>query len=537
MPLFKFWRSRSGGQDAPGDQSATIRLLSRPETYQDAEGTGRTGHVERMDTHGAIIFLAGDRAYKLKRAVKLAYLDFSTIEKRRSALENELMLNRKTAPEIYRRLIPVLRHAGGDLRLGAAKEDEGGEAVDWVLEMNRFEQSDLLDRRADEATLDPALLEALAGIIRGFHHEAPSVPGANWPDSLGKVAETVKNALGDKAFAQLELSGALAALDDALASNDGLMKRRRRQGFVRRCHGDLHLKNIVLIGGEPRLFDALEFDEDLARIDIMYDLAFLLMDLWNRGLRGEANTVLNHYFRNAAHGSEWDGLRLLPLFMAVRAGVRAMVGLDELSVADHASRERQRSHMLDYAGLFAELLRPQAPRLIAIGGLSGTGKTTVARALAPEAGAPSGAIHLRSDVERKLLFHAGMQERLDPGCYTDSAALMVYQRMIAKAEAILGAGHSVILDATFTPTEAREGLGDLAARSGVALEAIWLNAGETQMVERVSARTGDASDADASVVAQQVETLGAGAPEGWQSADANGPPDATIGNVRKVLTV
>lgn len=349
------------------------------------------------------------------------------------------------------------------------------------------------------------------------------------------MAATVRTALSNEAFAELDLSGALAALDLALARNDRLMKDRRRLGFVRRCHSDLHLKNIVLIGGQPRLFDALEFDEDLATIDILYDLAFLLMDLCNRGLRSDANSVFNHYFRRAAHHCEWDGLRLLPVFMGLRAGVRAMVGLDELSVGDKRLREEQSRHMLDYARLFAGFVRPQPARLIAIGGLSGTGKTTVSRAIAPEIGVLPGAIHLRSDVERKMLFHAGLGERLDARCYTDDAAHMVYQRMIVKAEAILRTGHSVILDATFTPDEERKALADLAVRSGVPLEAIWLRAGETQMADRVGARVGDASDADAAIVAEQLRVIGADAPEGWQSVDAGSASEAVIEKARSVL--
>nr|MBX2806864.1 AAA family ATPase [Hyphomicrobiales bacterium] len=494
----------------------------------------RADHVDRMDTHGAVIFLAGDRAYKLKRAIKLAYLDFSTIEKRRSALENELRLNSRTAPEIYRRLLPVWRDGGGGLHL-AGRYGAEAQIIDWVLEMNRFDQVNLLDRRAAEGRLDPALLEMLAGTIRGFHNISPSVPGANWPDSLRKVAETVRDALGNEAFAQLALAPSICALDDALARNDAFMRKRRRQGFVRRCHGDLHLKNIVLVEGKPRLFDALEFDEELARIDIIYDLAFLLMDLWSRGLKSEASALLNHYFMNATHGNELDGLRLMPMMMAIRAGVRAMVGLDELAVADDASRERRYSDMIGYARLFVELLTPEKPRLVAIGGLSGTGKTTIARAVSPEVGVSPGAMHVRSDVERKLLFHADMLERLSPGCYTDSATKLVYHRMFTKAEAILRAGHSVILDATFAPGQARMDLAGLAERSGVPLETIWLCADQNEMMNRVSARVGDASDADATIVARQVESIGMSEPAGWRCVEASGSRDAAIENVRRVL--
>jgi hypothetical protein len=510
--------------DLREDQSATIDFLSEPGSYPHAPKA-----VERIDTHGAVIFLAGERAYKLKRAVKLAYLDFSSLEKRRAVCERELALNRVTAPELYLGLLPVRRDAHG----GRSFDGEG-EIVDWVIEMRRFCADQLFDALAKAGRLEPGLLERLAQAVERFHAQAPQHKQCAWPDSLGQVTKTVTDAFAHVELAELGLDAAIAGLRGALASGGPLLNARREAGLVRRCHGDLHLKNIVLIGGEPRLFDALEFDEELATVDVLYDLGFLLMDLWHRGLRGEANLVLNHYFACEPSGIEWAGLALLPLFLSLRAGVRAMVGLDGLALAQGEQRSALRDETRSYAALAMALVAPPPPRLIAIAGLSGTGKTTVARALAPWIGAAPGALHLRSDLERKALFGAGPAQRLSAEAYDEQANARVYARLAAKAETILGARHPVVLDATFMREEDRAALAALAGRSGVRLEAVWLEADAAQMASRVTARRGDASDADAAIVQRQLSES-AEPPPNWRKVDARGSSEATIGRVAALL--
>jgi aminoglycoside phosphotransferase family enzyme/predicted kinase len=498
------------------DQSAVIRFLLDPASYPE-----RPDRVERMDTHGAIIFLAGDRAYKLKRAVKLAYLDFSTLEKRRAVCERELELNRRTAPALYLGLIPVTRDEHGGLRLGGS-----GEAVDWVIEMRRFGQEQLFDRMARAGKLEPALLERLVRHIQAFHSDAPRRTDAAWPDSLIGVAGTVISALGDTEFDTLGTAGTRDALRDRIERARPLLAARREAGFVRRCHGDMHLKNIVLIDGEPCLFDALEFDEDLATVDVLYDLGFLLMDLWGRGLKREANAVLNRYFARDVAAEEWAGLSLLPLFMSLRAGVRAMVGLDGLRAAAEADCSALREEMLGYADLAGALIAPPGPRLVAIGGMSGTGKTTVARAVAAGIGPAPGAIHLRSDVERKVMFGAAPTEPLGPEGYAPQASRAVYERLVAKAEAILRAGHAVVLDATFLEPDSRRALERLARSLGVPFQPVWLKADAEAMIRRVTNRRGDASDADAEIVRKQIEA-GGEAPHGWTIIETDGDAETT----------
>jgi aminoglycoside phosphotransferase family enzyme/predicted kinase len=510
--------------DLSESQSATIEFLREPRSYPHRPRT-----VERIDTHGAVIFLAGSRAYKLKRAVKLAYLDFSSLEKRRAVCERELALNRATAPELYLGVLPIMRDAGGRLSFQG-----GGEIVDWVIEMRRFDGDLLFDALARAGRLHPPLVEKLAQAVERFHARAPQRPQCAWPGTLAQVIKTVTAAFAQAELADLGLESAIAGLRGAVESGDHLLNSRREAGFVRRCHGDLHLRNIVLIDGEPRLFDALEFDEELATVDVLYDLGFLLMDLWHRGLRGEANLILNHYFAGERSREEWAGLALLPLFLSLRAGVRAMVGLDGMALAQGERQTALHEETRNYAALSMALIAPPPPRLIAIAGLSGTGKTTIARALAPWVGAVPGAMHLRSDLERKALFGVSPAERLDAHAYAEAASARVYERLSAKAEAILRAGHSVILDATFLREEDRAALADLAARTGVPLDAVWLEADAAQLTSRVTARRGDASDADAAIVCRQLAGR-AEPPSGWRKLDARGGSEATIAGAAALL--
>ena len=511
-------------ENAGEDQAAVIAFLMRPESYPD-----RPPEVSRIDTHGAVIFLAGHSAYKLKRAVRLAYLDFSTQEKRKAVCEREFALNQPNAPKLYRGVVAVTRGGDGALQLGGS-----GEPVDWVIEMERFADEQLFDRLAVAGNLNSALIEKLAEVVERFHAAAPVHKESGWPGSLGPIVRNVVRALSgiDKATKIGGMPGYATALQDRLRAHRELLTERRAAGLVRRCHGDLHLKNIVLIDGAPCLFDALEFDEDLARIDVLYDLAFLLMDLWHRGLKAEAHTSLNHYFSRDVAGIEWRGLALLPFFLSLRAAIRAMVALDGLSLVE-GDKHAALGEIRDYAQLAEALLSPGPPMLIAIGGLSGTGKSTVAHAIATDFGAVPGAIILRSDVERKLMRGAELVEHLGAEAYAPEARNAVYSRLLHKAEAILQTGHCVILDAVFPEPHQRERPKAIAERLGIPFLGIWLEASKEQMLARVAVRRGDASDANTSVVLRQLESTVP--PSDWCQVDASGRTDETAAKVRGLL--
>ena len=509
---------------AAGDatQAAVIEFLSQPGAYP-----GTVASVSRIGTHAALVFLAGDRAYKLKRAVKLPYLDFSTLEKRSAALHRELEVNSQATPELYLSVLPVTRAAAG-FELGGS-----GEPVEWLLVMRRFGEDALLDTMASQGRLNREHVAGLAYTIEHFHRHAPRAPAAGFGRHLEQAVGSLKDALCSPAAQAkgLHLSAYMERLWRELGTRMPLIDEREREGFVRRCHGDLHLKNLVLWEGRPRLFDAIEFDEAVATIDVLYDLAFLLMDLWHRGLRHEANAILNHYLERAAI-SELAGLALLPLFMSVRAAIRAMTGLHALGFQDAAAQERSLAEIESYAALADALLRPARPFLVAIGGISGTGKTAVARASAPFIGAAPGALHLRTDVERKVMQGVAFGEALPQEAYGMGARDEVYRRVFKKAEVALDAGHSAIVDAVFPEEPGRAALRELAQGAGVEFWGFWLEADAAVIRERIAARKAgvpDASDAGIAVAEAQMKSVKP--PPDWTKIDASGTPESTAASV------
>lgn len=502
--------------DTETEQEEAIAFLGDPANHDPRPET-----VERIDTHGAIVFLAGERVYKIKRAVELPYFDFSTLEKRRAACEREVELNRETAPSLYRGVVPLVRRDDGALALGGE-----GETVEWVVEMVRFDQADLLEQMAAAGRLPLSLMAPLADHIAAYHARAPAHRGGDGVAAFADVIEEVAAALeqAQDRLGEEAVQHYARALKERFETDRALLARREEAGRVRRCHGDLHLRNIVLIDGAPALFDALEFDERLATIDVLYDLAFLLMDLWLRGERAHANAVLNRYLWRADADADIDGLAALPLFLSVRAAIRAMVGLDRLAQVSGEEAETALAEVQNYFALAREFLTPPGPRLIAVGGLSGTGKTTLAAGLAPLSGPAPGAFHLRSDVERKLLFGVAPEDRLDAGAYTQKITKRVYAILNAKAARALAAGHAVILDAVFAKPSQRAAAEDVAQTAGAPFDGLWLSAPESALTARVDAREGDASDADARVVRQQLkDDVGE---IGWRRIDAGGPPDS-----------
>ena len=492
-------RAASGAQMQPEQsQDEVIALLSDPRAYSPAPR-----RVGRIDTHGAIIFLAGDRAYKIKRAVHLPYLDFSTLTKRRAACEREIEINRLTAPDMYLGVQSVTRKPDGALQLGGK-----GDPVEYVVEMMRFDQSDLADVMAREGRLSSDLMIPLTDHIADYHKRAPVIHDTDGAEIISRVVAQATQAFsksGNRLDAH-DVHDFGRTIMDIAHARAGLLNARANGGYVRRCHGDMHLGNIVLLDGDPTLFDAIEFDEQLASIDVLYDLAFLLMDLWRRGTKRHANVVLNRYL--AGERGEHDnisGLAALPLFLSCRAAVRAMVILDRLPHIANAEVEKSLADLNAYFDLARRFLEPASPRLIAVGGLSGTGKSTLAGALAPYVGAPPGALWLRSDVERKAMFGVGIDERLGEEAYTPEVNHSVYEILNKKALAALAAGVSVILDAVFARDSERSAALQIARETGVPFTGLWLRAPAEQMIERIERRRADPSDADSGVVKQQLD--------------------------------
>jgi predicted kinase len=295
----------------------------------------------------------------------------------------------------------------------------------------------------------------------------------------------------------------------------------------------LHLGNIVLWQGEPTPFDAIEFDEKLAVIDTLYDLSFLLMDLDERGYRDAANAVLNRYLwlRNLA--SDLEALSALPLFLSLRAGVRAMVTAQRAALRPTAAAEVDIAAARRYFGASLGYLSPASACLVAIGGLSGTGKSTLAARLSPSIGAAPGSLHLRSDLERKSMFGVEETARLPAETYNAASSDAVYARIMEKAALALKAGHSVVVDAVFAKPAEKQQIETIAERCGVSFRGVWLSAPGSILKARVDARNNDASDATSHVVEQQLSWDSS--PDGWAAVDASGPMDATFAMAISVL--
>lgn len=444
-----------------------------------------------VETHAAMVFLAGARAFKLKKAVDLGYLDFSTVEKRHAVLARELELNRRTAPSLYLRLVPVTR-AGDQFVLGGEQE-----VVDWLLEMRRFADDALLAHRADRGELDEATVERLAVHIARFHDAAESAAG-DWSKAVARIAREDSDDLQAQAgIIDRGLASEVAALRErARAACAGVVARQSAD--MRRCHGDLHLGNVFLDGAQPTLFDCIEFDDFYATIPPLYDLAFLLMDLRMRGLPRFANRVLNTWLIHRDVGA-WraiaESLAALPLYLMLRAEIRAKVEGRQPGGAAHAQR---------YLTLARGFGTAAPPRLIAIGGLSGTGKSSLAKEIAWRTGQGAGAVHLRSDEIRKRLAGVDVMDRLPRSAYTPASSARVYGTLHQLAASALKAGQTVILDALFARESERDVVAKVARDAGVAFAGLWLDAPAEVLERRVTGRQGDASDADVAVLRQQL---------------------------------
>ncbi len=503
--------------EAP-EQAEFVAFLSRPEAHRGS------GPVERVDTHISHVFLAGERAVKLKRAVKMPYLDYSTPARRRAACEEELRVNRRTAPELYRAVEPLVRRADGALAIGGE-----GEALDWLVIMRRFDQAMLFDRMAGRGALTREHVSAAVEMIARFHAEAERAAGG--AAGVGEIIEgnvaSVGRAAVPRPLSPARAEALHAACRARFEAAKALLDRRGAEGRVRDGHGDLHLRNICLVGGKPLLFDAIEFNREFRRIDAFYDFAFLLMDLLHRGLGGHANLALNGYVEASG---DVGGVATLPLFLAMRAVIRGHI---QATIAANERREAAWAESAAYFDLAEAALAPPAPVLLAIGGLSGTGKSTLARAVAPRLGALPGALLLRSDVIRKHLAGVAPKERLPESHYTPEWTERVYAELIRRADVALAGGHSVIADAVSGRAEHRAALEAAAQRAGARFAGLWLEAPLAVREARVGARDADASDAGVAVARSQRDPDAVSL--GWRRVDAGGGLEATVARLGEAL--
>ncbi|WP_043838138.1 AAA family ATPase [Muricoccus aerilatus] len=477
----------------PAAQAPAASLLAR-----------LTGAERPVETHISAVFVGRERVLKLRKAVSLGFLDFSEPAARRRFAERELALNAPAAPDLYRAVHGI--PAGADRLI--APDDPA--AVEWAVEMAPVSADAFLDAVAARGGIDEAMADALGDAVVALRGTYP-------PGDAGDVVRAMDAVLRGNARAALasglDPSRVIAwrrAAGRTLRAVAPVLRARAAEGRVRRCHGDLHLGNLVLWQGRPTAFDALEFDEELATIDTGYDLAFLIADLLRRCGRPTACRVLA---RAVAVRDDAGLVAGLPLWLSTRAMIRAhcLARMEGQGEGAHA-----------FLGDAEAYLRPPAPQLVAVGGLPGTGKTRLGRALAPRFGAAPGALHLRTDEIRKRLAGLPPETHLPPEAYTAAASDAVHAALFKEAGAALRGGHSVIADAAFLDPARREGVEAVARECGVPFAGFWLEAPIEVLRTRVDARRGDASDAT-----REVLDYAASHPVGrigWARLDASSEP-------------
>lgn len=504
----------------PGSEAEAF--LADPRTHAGAA-------VERVDTHISTLFLAGDRVFKLKKPVRLPFLDFTALAARKAACEAEVEINRRATPDLYLGVRALTRAVGGGLEL-----DGPGETVDWAVEMRRFDQDTLFDRLVSHGGLDRERCNFLTEAIANFHRAAPVRPDRGGRAGLDWTIATNRLSMLAQAPAILPSDGVEDLARTSFAALERFAPRleeRRAAGFVRQCHGDLHLGNICLWQGRPALFDAIEFSEDIACIDVIYDLAFLLMDLDHRGARRQANWVMNHYLDLTA---DYAGIAPMPLYLSARAGVRAHVSATMAAGAQGEGRERLAADARSYLAAARAYLDPPAPRLLAVGGLSGSGKSRMGRELAPFLAVP-GAVLVRTDSLRKHLMGVPIHQKLGPDGYTPEVTERTYRRLYETCAALLADGRAVVADAVFARPEQRDAIERVARTAGVRFDGLWLEAPAELSKQRIAERRANVSDATPQVLERQLSyDLGAIA---WTRIDSSPPKDETLAAGRAALGV
>jgi aminoglycoside phosphotransferase family enzyme/predicted kinase len=479
-----------------------IRRLQDPTLYDHP-----VERFEVLETHISWVLLTGRYAYKLKKPVNFGFVDFSTLEKRRFFCHEEVRLNRRLAPGWYLDVVPVS---------GSIERPRWGgpePAVEYAVKMRQFPGEARLDLVLARGELTPERLDALIDVVADFHGRA-AVAGSDTPfGTPDRVAERIQENLAtlrEHVLDPGERPRIRELARDSEAGHVVLAKTfadRKRGGFVRECHGDLHLGNVAWADDKPLVFDCIEFNEDLRWIDVMSEIAFLVMDLSDRGAAALARRALNAYVEATG---DYAGLRVFAYYHAYRALVRAKVAcLAWAQTPDHEAHARLVDQYRGYLDL-ASRSSPEGPPFLAVTcGVSGSGKTTVAQALLEEVGA----IRIRSDVERKRLFGLPPGARTgagqDEGLYAPDAGVRTYAKLAELARTALDAGFPVIVDAAFLTAVQRRTLRAVAERRRVPFVIIDVRASEAELRARVAkrAREGrDASDADLAVLARQLVT-------------------------------
>jgi uncharacterized protein len=503
------------------DQARLLESLVRPAVFGP-----RCTRVERLETHISYVLLTGEHAYKIKKAVNFGFLDFTTLAARRFFCAEELRLNRRLAPDLYLDVVPISGSVDAPVLGG------DGPALEYAVKMREFRQEALASRILARGELSPADIDALAARVAAFHG---TIAVAAAEGDFGAPEELLR--VTRQNFAQMRPLLAAVEEDDEIdalcawterehAARRGAFLRRRRDGFVRECHGDLHLGNIARIDGELVIFDCIEFNAAMRWIDVMSEVAFTVMDLENRRRADLSYRFLNAYLEQTG---DYAGLGVLRFYLVYRALVRAKVARLRAQQLDAGAASALHVEYRGYVSLARRYARAPRPALILAHGFSGCGKTTLSQPLLESIGA----VRIRSDVERKRLHGLDARTRqgggVDRGLYTPAVTRATYQRLATLAREVVSTGGVAIVDATFLRRWQRDLFYDVATELAIPLVIVDFVAQESTLRTRIAQRaaTGaDASDADLAVLGHQLRTCEplAGEEQGWVLAyDAEAP--------------
>jgi aminoglycoside phosphotransferase family enzyme/predicted kinase len=492
-----------------------VQQLLQPESYDHPVQEP----IRLLQTHVSYVFLTGDYAYKVKKPVNFGFLDYSTLEKRQHFCQEELRLNQRGAAPLYLAVVPIVQ-IGDTFRLA-----DSGAPVEYAVKMQQFPQETLLSQVFERGELTEAMLRQLAEAIAQFHQAAETNDEIR---SFGTV-EAVRQSIDENyeqtlgfiggPQTQTQFDGTKAYTDQFFATQADLLQQRMDGGWIRACHGDLHLNNICYWQDQLLLFDCIEFNKPFRFVDVMYDIAYIVMDLTAQGRTDLAATFMSHYVEQTG---DWEGLQVLPLYVSRQAYVRAKV--TSFLLGDPAIPEDVKQQASDKAAQYYTLahdyVQPQPGRLIMMVGLSGSGKSTTARSLASQLGA----IQLRSDAVRKHLAGIPLQQRGDDSLYTPEMSRKTYDRLLALGIMLAKQGYKVILDAKYDRVATRQDVIAQSQAHQIPLNVVYCIAPETVLKQRLEARRGDIADATVAVLANQVmEPLSSGEAVNVTTVDTTQP--------------
>jgi aminoglycoside phosphotransferase family enzyme/predicted kinase len=512
------------------DHAQLVAGLLRTLSHETASHGARA-----LETHISSVILTGSHAYKLKKPVALGFCDFTTLAARRFFCEQELRLNRRLAPSLYLGVVPITGSLAAPVVGGT------GEAIDCAVLMREFPQEALLPRVLSRGELTASDIDALAGEVARFHAQivvAPAATPFGTPERIALYAR--QNFTQSEDMPGAALRHAMAALsrwtERELAARAEAMRDRRYAGFVRECHGDLHLGNIAKIDGRAVIFDCIEFNDDLRFIDVMSEIAFTAMDLADRGRPDLARRFLNSYLE---HTGDYAGLAVLRFYLVYRAMVRAKIAhVRAQQVAGGPARAALMTECRGYVVQARRYARRTRPMLVLMHGYSGSGKSTLAQSLQQAIDA----VRIRTDVERKRLHGLARNARIgspvEGGLYTAAATQATYDRVRELATEVLDAGFTAIVDGTFLHRPERDSLRALAVERGVPFVIIDVSADIAAIKERLARRADsadDPSDADVEVLLQQLHTHDPLAPdERAHVVTVPSTPSLTAGDVAQI---